>query len=461
MGWTSTTDTRRRGADPPGQGTNARRRGLPRLLALTALAVSAVMLVSQPLAATAAKQGHRARSGTTARAGISHGRIGVADARALTGRTPTVTGGATSAGAPAPVAPTFYGLNAQALFRLPSSQWDAQLSKLAATGVGTVRFDTGWSAVEPTAPSAAGHKYNWAHLDQIVAALAQHHLQGLPIVDYAAPWARAATGGGPTGIPPADPAVFAEFAQAVAARYGPGGAFWAANPAVPPMPIDQYEIWNEENSEYFFHGVDAGLYAAMYADSRAAIHGVDPAASVIVGGLVPTLNPIGWLDAFLAALPAHGQEVDAIGWHPYYGTSSAVYASLKALHTDLSAHGLNPPVLLTEVNGSEGANQPQVLSELAQTLPRSDCNVTAMVVHTWTPLPEDQGVGAYSIADEAGNLNPAGLSFSSALQAAKSSGVGIPAPICTTPVAKARASSAPAKRPRHRPQRHRRVKHRS
>jgi hypothetical protein len=420
-----------------------RRLGYAALLA--ALLVAVLTLVAQPSPAAAKK-----RQPT----------IGVAKARVL------VAARASSAPATPPPAPSvrvpasFYGLNAQALFRLPTSQWDEQLAKLAATGVGTVRFDTGWAAVEPTAPDAGGHKYNWAHLDQIVAALAAHHLQGLPIVDYAAPWARSAAGGTPTGIPPADPAVFAEFAQAVAARYGPGGAFWALNPAVPPMPIGQYEIWNEENSEYFFHGIDPGLYAAMYSSSRAAIHAVVPGAQVIVGGLVPTLNAIGWLDGFIAALPGRGTEIDALGWHPYYASTSAVYTSLKALHADLTGHGLNPPIVLTEVNGSDEAGQAAQLTELATTLPRSDCNVTGMIVHTWTPLAEDQGVGQYAIADAAGNLSPTGLAFSTALQGAVATGVGVPAPICAAPV-KATPRKARAKKPhRHLRSRHGRAKHR-
>ncbi len=433
MRWTTTTDTGEL--------------RLFRFATLTVLAVVAVTLASHPLPAAAKSRGAK---------------VGIADARVSVAHISTAAPGvAASPAAPAPVATTFYGLNAQELFRLPAAEWDAQLDKLAATGVGTVRFDTGWASIEPTAPSAAGHKYNWTHLDQIVGALARHHLQGLPIVDYAAPWAQAATGGAPTGIPPADPAVFAEFAQAVATRYGPGGAFWAANPAVPAMPINQYEIWNEENSEYFFHGTDAAQYAAIYADSRAAIHSVNPTASVIVGGLVPTLNAIGWLDAFVAALPAHGAEIDAIGWHPYYATSSAVYVSLKGLRADLASHGLSPPIVLTEVNGSEGPSQPQLLSELAQTLPRSDCNVTGMIVHTWTPLPEDQGIGDYAIADSAGNLGAAGLSFSSALQGTESVGAGVPAPICAAPVARAKAHKTRAKRSRHRRRRHQRVKRHS
>jgi hypothetical protein len=325
---------------------------------------------------------------------------------------------------------SFYGLNAQALFRLPAAEWDAQLTKLAATGVGTVRFDTGWAGVEPGPPSAGVHTYNWTRLDQIMAALARHNLQGLPIVDYSTKWDSSdPSGAQSTTYPPTDPTPFAEFARALATRYGPNGAFWTANPSLPAIPAYRYEIWNEENSDYFFRGADPTVYAPLYADARAAIHGVIPNATALVGGLVPSANAVGWLHSFVAALPEHGQEIDAIGWHPYYTTSGEVYASLRALHAELSADGLNPAIELTEVNSPVAEGQGALLSELARTLPRSDCHVTSMTVHTWTALPED-GTTPFAIAESSGNLNASGAAFSSAVQAAEMQGVSAPGPIC-------------------------------
>ena len=357
-------------------------------------------------------------------------RMRIFRARALTGDSSFVA----APDASQPVSPSFYGLNAQALFGLPPSQWDAQLTKLAATGVGTVRFDTGWGGVEPRPPSEGVHDYNWTRLDQVVAALARHHLQGLPIIDYAAPWAESdAYGTEPGFSPPADPNTYASFARAVAIRYGPGGAFWAQNPALPAMPMNQYEIWNEENSDHFFHGTSAALYASLYADARNEIHDVDPAATVLVGGLVPTQNAIGWLNKLIEALPSHGHEIDAIGWHPYYSTSRETYKSLRALNSDLAAHSLDPPIVLTEVNSPEASSQAPLLHELAETLPRSGCNVSGMIVHTWSPPPDGEGETPYAIADPVGELNGAGLAYSSAVQAAETTEIHSMLPICRTP----------------------------
>jgi hypothetical protein len=330
-----------------------------------------------------------------------------------------------------PIPASFYGLNAQALFRLPPAEWDAQLTKLAATGVGTVRFDSGWAGVESKPPSQGVHAYNWTRLDQIMAALARHNLQGLPIVDYSTKWDSSnPTGSRPETYPPADPAPFAEYARALAARYGPKGEFWTANPSLPVVPVYRYEIWNEENSDYFFRGADPTVYAPLYADARAAIHSVVPSATVLVGGLVPGANAVGWLQGFIAALPEHGQEIDAIGWHPYNTTSSAVYAGLSALHSALSADSLNPPIELTEVNSPVTEGQATLLNELARTLPASNCHVTSMIVHTWTALPED-GPYPFAIADSSGNLNASGLAFSSAVQTAETEGLPVASSICT------------------------------
>jgi hypothetical protein len=335
---------------------------------------------------------------------------------------PAPEGTPRESGTPGDVPSSFYGVNAQALWRLPASQWDGQLAKLAATGAGVVRFDAGWEWTEPNAPVNGVHRYDWTGDDQIVGALARHGLRGLPIVDYTATWTRAAGPSTPGVAAPSDPAAYASFAQAVAQRYGPGGSFWAANPALPEMAISQYEIWNEEDMDFFFHGTSASLYASLYSGARAAIHRVVPGATVIVGGLVPTfINP--WLKNFIAALPEHGHEIDALAWHPYYSTAPAIYASLRALHEQLGSYGLNPPIDLTEVNSPSPLNQASVLNALTRTLPGSDCNIMGIVVHTWTPLPEDSPPQLFAIADGSGNLTEAGQAFSAGVHAAETEGV--------------------------------------
>jgi len=348
---------------------------------------------------------------------------------------------------------TFYGLNAQALFKRPPSEWDEQLDRLAATGVGVVRFDTEWEAIEPRPPLDGVHTYDWARMDAIVSALARHGLQALPIIDYSARWAAPPPEPGLYGAAPPEPAAYATFAQAVASRFGTEGAFWTEHPELPRLPIGQYEIWNEENTTEYFEGADPATYAALYAASRDAIHAVDPSAMVLVGGVLATnvINPFGWLESFLAALPQHGQEIDALGWHPYYSFFSDAIASLQALRQVMSSMGLDPPVDVTEANYIDGIGPPSLLGELATTLPMSDCHITGMIAYHWSSVTPGKA-DPFAIADAGGNLKPVGMAFSSAVLEAESRGVPVPPPICESAPTVASAG-APERGRVHRPRR--------
>ena len=116
--------------------------------------------------------------------------------------------------------------------------------------------------------------------------------------------------------PPADPARYAAFAGALAHRYGPGGSFWAAHPALPRRPVRTYEIWNEPDSPAV---LEPG------AGSRPRTRGSTPPpaprstpsirrAVVLVGGLT---RPVSFLPALLAADPALRGAIDGVAIHPY------------------------------------------------------------------------------------------------------------------------------------------------
>jgi hypothetical protein len=77
--------------------------------------------------------------------------------------------------------------------------------------------------------------------------------------------------GSGTELAPGHFADYEAFAAAVAARYGVGGSFWAANPQLPYLPIEQFEIWDEANSDNFWiyipnnawTNADAAAYAQL------------------------------------------------------------------------------------------------------------------------------------------------------------------------------------------------------
>ena len=196
---------------------------------------------------------------------------------------------ATTAAVPSqpPPAAQVFGASVNRIFNAPDysdAQIDAQLTALAQTGATVARSDALWEAAEPQPPDGSTHHYDWSFADRIVQALAAHGLRWLPIVDYSArgrspPPAR-------TTLPPSSPQAYADYAAALAQRYGPGGTFWSTHPELPAEPVDTYEIWNEpDNPAFWSPRPDAAAYADLYSAARAAITSVQPDARVIVGGL--------------------------------------------------------------------------------------------------------------------------------------------------------------------------------
>ncbi|TMK98642.1 MAG: hypothetical protein E6G41_17890, partial [Actinobacteria bacterium] len=52
--------------------------------------------------------------------------------------------------------------------------------------------------------------------------------------------------------PPKDPSTYGNFLRLAIARYGPFGTFWSEHPEVAPIPIRDWQVWNEPNlSDYF------------------------------------------------------------------------------------------------------------------------------------------------------------------------------------------------------------------
>jgi hypothetical protein len=203
--------------------------------------------------------------------------------------------------------------------QMPAVDQSTQLAAAGAQGIQVVRSDAPWSDIQPNAPTATDPGWQWGPTDAWVTALASHGLTWEPILDYAVGWAKSCTG----FCAPDSDATYAAYAQAVAARYGAGGAFWAANPGLPYRPVQIFEVWNEENVSTYY--IAPARYATLYAAARTAIHGVDPAAAVIVGGLgddgqtfdANADYPAFYVKSMFAADPGLAGNVDGFGLHPY------------------------------------------------------------------------------------------------------------------------------------------------
>ena len=214
-------------------------------------------------------------------------------------------------------------------------------------GATSLRDDVTWAYIEPTRG-----KFDWSTPDEIVAEAALRHLHALLIVDTSPLWA---SGGSRSNrdwfwLPPRSVAAYGAFAAAVAARYGPGGAFWKKNPRVPRYLPAGIELWNEENLSPSWGGLPPNpkLYAAMVKAAYPLIKRADPSMTVVTGGLAPAgayddvtcsasggsgHDAYGWNGLnYLQALYADGIKghFNAVGWHTYSWYRGATAADMLA-----------------------------------------------------------------------------------------------------------------------------------
>jgi hypothetical protein len=198
----------------------------------------------------------------------------------------SLTGLAATAAPAAALPADFWGVSPQAN---PSVE---QFQRLGAGGVDSVRIGISWSAVQPTSAADA----NFASVDQLVSGATQAGIDVLPFVYDAPAWAVARVAvpgsGGQVHAPKTLPvksgaqrAFWTNFLKLVVARYGPGGSFWSANPALPESPLRTWQIWNEQNFKYFVVRPNPADYGKLVNLSYSAIRSVDPAAKLILGGM--------------------------------------------------------------------------------------------------------------------------------------------------------------------------------
>lgn len=190
------------------------------------------------------------------------------------------------------------------LWGLSSSQIASDFADAVSLGVGWVRFDVPWSAIGTT-PSTD----DWSQVDTIVHMANTYHLGVLGILDSTPSWGAETPGCAGAWCAP-QPAAFAAFAAAAAARYAPLG-------------VHDWEIWNEPNNVMFWQPTpSAAPYAALLAGTAPAIRRADPSAVIVSGGLAPEATDaqgdVAQL-SYLSGLASDGAlaYVNAVGYHAY------------------------------------------------------------------------------------------------------------------------------------------------
>jgi O-antigen ligase len=149
------------------------------------------------------------------------------------------------------------GLNVS-LAQYDDAQLAANLAQIRALGIDALKQSFHYHA-----------DFDWDASDRLVTAVAAHNLTLIPLLD-----------GHPADnfAPPADPAGFAAWAGAFAARYGDR--------------LTHYVIWDEPNltSHWGLQPVNPYEYAALLTAAAAAIRAADGDAVIVAAPLAPTVE---------------------------------------------------------------------------------------------------------------------------------------------------------------------------
>jgi len=286
-----------------------------------------------------------------------------------------VLGSQTGAAKPLPSVPKgFFGIVPQ------TGIGEEDLRYMKAGGIESIRLSLPWAMIQPTAKGG----YDWSGFDSQMEMVTRAGLRVLPSIGSPPKWIARRE----TTIPVANAKqrqALVKFLRAAVARYGPGGEFWDVHatggigpgpnyepePAIKrPIPIREWQLWNEPNFFYFVYPVSPAKYARLVTLSSQAIKAVDPSAKVVLAGLFaePTAKGRKGMPATtylqrLYDIPGFRNRFDGIDLHPY----AVDYEELERMteeFTEVARENRDRPALyITELGWGSQNNFQQVAFE--------------------------------------------------------------------------------------------------
>ena len=167
--------------------------------------------------------------------------------------------------------------------------------------------------------------------DGLMRQLVSRHVEVTPFLTRAE--------GGVTA-PPRTGAERREWAEGVAAlvrRYGRNGSFWIEHPDLPYMPIRHWEVWNEPDHRTHWEGArDPGHYRWVFEVAERAVHGVDPRADVLFGGLAGNRKDFFQRVQSQGAAPLN---FSAVGFHTYPRTPERALGLVRRFRREVDSSG--------------------------------------------------------------------------------------------------------------------------
>jgi hypothetical protein len=227
----------------------------------------------------------------------------------------------------------FYGVVPQEPFT------GGDYSSLADSGAATVRLPFNWAAIQQVKGKCRGDVQvgicSWTVTDDILANLATAGIRVLPIL-YGSP-------SFVSGKHPAKPPLgkgesrWKAFLKAAAERYGRNGEFWKSfdDYGAKPVPIIDWQVWNEPNSKQFWHpSPNPGRYASLVKTSAKALRNGDRKADIVLGGMFADAKvPIGAFMRGFYRSKGIGSKFDELAIHPYSATIKGLKRQIaKARH---------------------------------------------------------------------------------------------------------------------------------
>jgi hypothetical protein len=242
----------------------------------------------------------------------------------------------------------------------------SDIDRMGQAKVGVLRLTTLWREFEPN-PG----EYDFGRLDGVVGQAARNGIRVLPVAYGTPNWVeKDCTGLSESQCERVPPLAtenarnqWQQFLRVLVGRYGRGGAFWQENPDIPPVPITEWQIWNEPSSPtYWQPAPNASHYAQLVKLSHAAITDVDPGARVILAGLFGT--PLGDAASQNVAWKFIGRvykskgiekAFDAIALHPYSPNLEGIEIQVeKALAKIKKNKDMRTEIMITEIgSGSD------------------------------------------------------------------------------------------------------------
>lgn len=225
--------------------------------------------------------------------------------------------------------PTTFGVADSNLYNLDQAQLVERLNVMKGLGVTDLRIGVPWVYIQPTSSTS----YDWTKMDNVVNTATSMGFSVTADITSNPAWDGLVLAGAP------DPSAYANFASAVATRYG--------------NQISTYEIWNEPNGIVFYAPVSAASYTAVLKAAYTAIKAANPDATVLAGalGATKTINGISVSpQQFLAQMYAAGAGgyFDALSYHPYHytlpfsageGVTDSPLEQVRALYAIMAVNG--------------------------------------------------------------------------------------------------------------------------